>query len=409
MKTEKIINKSSSKCINVVANHVESLRINNDVENTIRVYDNGMIGVEGCLGTADFEQMEKSATAKLAQGIAYPETHDKPIVASIDACKKILSEQEFVGKIEKLLTRLEKENPQFLFNNKIKLDESYNSYSNSDGSDLQYKGNQFICSLTIKFKGSANIMDESYGCESDYFDEDQICRDVKLICDAYLNTIPQVEEDEVTVIGDFEPLQYAISHFIADMYYNKASMFDGKLGQKLFNDKLNVTLNRDPKRQINLKFFDTEGVVNPDYTNYIVKNGVFEHTITCKKSAAQYGTEVIGASGAGYNDVPSITFAGLDITPTADSLSQIVKGKAVYISVTSGGDMTPSGDFSLPVMSAYLYEDGKLLGRLPEFAVSGNLYDVAGKDFIGVVESGLFKFGRHSHFVYKAKLANKQK
>lgn len=34
---------------------------------------------------------------------------------------------------------------------------------------------------------------------------------------------------------------------------------------------------------------------------------------------------------------------------------------------------------------AYLMEDGKLVGRLPDLTVSGSFYDMLGKDFLGAV------------------------
>ena len=69
MKIEKLTYSSSDRCINIAAGQVESLRINNDLENTVRVYDGGNIGVEGKLGNADFDKMTEEAKAKLAQGI----------------------------------------------------------------------------------------------------------------------------------------------------------------------------------------------------------------------------------------------------------------------------------------------------------------------------------------------------
>lgn len=407
MKTEKIILKESSKCINVVASRVESLRINENLENTVRVYDNGAIGVEGRLGNADLAEMEMSAKAKLAQGIPYPETHDEVKVLDIDTTKHIFDEKEFIPKTSALLDRLAKENPDFLFGNKIFLNSTKKSYANSDGTNLSYKGNQYALGLTIKYKGSANIMDEFYQGEGDYFDEEQICRDVKAKCDAFLNNLHQIKEEEVTVIGDFEPLQYAIKHFIADMYFNKASLLDGKLGQKVFNDKLGILVNRDPDIQLNIPFFDTEGVVNNGYKNYIVKNGVLERLIANKKSAAQYGCENLGSAGASYNGVPMPAMGGFDVESTENSLNELVKGKAIYLSNTGGGDMTTSGEISIPAIVAYLYEDGKLLGKLPEFTVTGNVFDILGKDFIGVAEHGLFEFGKRKYMVYKAKLVNK--
>ena len=407
MKTEKIIDRESSRCLNVAANEVTSLRINNKVKNTVRVYDKGCIGVEGRLGKADLDEMSRSAQEKLQQGIAYPETHDEAIVMDVDSVKEILKEEQFVSSIKGLVARLAKENPEFIFSNKVLLNSSQSSYQNSDGTSLTYKGNQLLVEFALKYKGSANIMDEFYGCESDYFNEDEICRDVKSKCDAFLKELPHVAEDEVTVIGDFEPLQYAMQHLLADLYFNKASLFDGKLGQKVFHEKLNIRVNRDPKEQLNLPFFDAEGVVNENFVNYMIKDGVIERLLTCKKSASDYGVENLGAASANYDGVPSFGISGLEVENTAEDLGKLVQGTAVYVTVTGGGDMTPSGDFSLPVIVSYLYRDGELVGRLPGFTVSGNIFSILGDGFIGVTNKGIERFGKRSYFVYRAKLVNK--
>ena len=407
MKTERLTYKESNRCLNVVANKVESLRINNSTKNTFRVYDKGAIGVEGSLGKADWDCLQQAATAKLSQGIAYPETHGGKRSLTVDATKHIFDDKDFIPTIQHLLDRLGAENPKFLFSNKVQLNGSESCYESSDGEHYSFKGNQFLISLGIKLKGSPNILDEGYGCESDCFDEDAICRDVKMICDAFLSKLPHVEENDVTVIGSFEPLQYALSHLVADMYFNNASLFADKLGQKIFNEKFSLVVNRAPSEQLNVPFFDAEGVVNDGYVNYIVKNGVLERLLTCKRSAALYNTANLGTASAAYNGVPMPGAEGLDIVNTANDLSELVKGKAIYLSDTGGGDMTPSGDISMPVMTAYLYENGKLLGRLPEFVVAVNIFDLLNDGFVGVTDKGVFDFGKQKHFVYKAKIVNK--
>ena len=35
---------------------------------------------------------------------------------------------------------------------------------------------------------------------------------------------------------------------------------------------------------------------------------------------------------------------------------------------------------------AYLMENGKLVGRLPELNIGGNFFDLLGKDFLGAVQ-----------------------
>ncbi len=407
MKTEKLVTKISNLSLNIVANEVESLRINESCKNTLRIYENGVIGVAGSIGTADWAALEETARQNLSQGIPYPEAHAAARELSLDTCTEVIAEKEFVPAMKHLLARLSAENPEFLFSNKLQLNTTEATYESSDGENYSYRGNQFLIVLMLKHKGSANIVDESYECESRYFNEDEICRDVKRVCEAFLKPLPHVEEDEVTVIGGFEPLEYAASHLLADLYFNNASLLAGKLGQKLFSEKLTLTVNRDPKQQLNLPFFDAEGVVNEGYVNALVKNGVFERLLTCKRSAEQYHTENLGCAAADYNGVPDAGGRGLDVADTAEALKELVHGRAVYLSATSGGDMTPAGDISLPVLTSYLYEDGELLGKLPEYALSFNLFDVLNENFVGVTEKGLFGFGEHKYLVYRAKIVNK--
>ena len=59
--------------------------------------------------------------------------------------------------------------------------------------------------------------------------------------------------------------------------------------------------------------------------------------------------------------------------------------------IASGGDTTPDGHFATPVQLAFLLEDGKLVGRLPEISIGGNFFDMLGKDYIGTVYDWPFK------------------
>lgn len=58
--------------------------------------------------------------------------------------------------------------------------------------------------------------------------------------------------------------------------------------------------------------------------------------------------------------------------------------------MSSGGDMTGSGDIGMPVQLAFLYEDGELIGRLPELMLSGNIFEILNQGFIGCAQTGPF-------------------
>ena len=409
MREEIIVNKTQQKCFNITASKIDSLRINSNLETSVRVYDNGCIGVAGKVGNCDVEALKKEAREALAQGIAYPDLPNEGKQQSVDTYRQLIPEEELLPTLNKLLARLSAENPDFLFSNKIILEETEKTYSSTDGSAYSYRGNTMEFSIVIKYKGSANIMDEDYSAEIDAYDEDKVAADVKLICENYLKTIPSVEEDKLPVLVDMSVLQYLLSDFHADYYALGMSRYKGKIGEKIFSDKLSILCDRSPARQYNIPFFDGEGVVNEDYSFYLVKNGVMKGIVGSKKTAKNYGMPVSGTGGAeDYASVPIPFFAGVTVLPTAKSLEELVGGrKTIFVSVTSGGDVTPDGTVSLPVMSAYLIENGSIVGRLPELTVTGNFADLFGDDFIGAFKGGLFSTSTTPYLVFEAKLVNK--
>ena len=72
--------------------------------------------------------------------------------------------------------------------------------------------------------------------------------------------------------------------------------------------------------------------------------------------------------------------------------------------------MTPDGNISLPVQVAFLYKDGKIVGRLPEFSLCGNMFDIFGKDYIGATSLGsIFKsLRRDTVIVTEMNVVNKK-
>lgn len=80
---------------------------------------------------------------------------------------------------------------------------------------------------------------------------------------------------------------------------------------------------------------------------------------------------------------------GLCVAKTAGSIAQIVSGKAVYVMSASGGDYTPSGHYAAPVQMAYLVENGKVVGRLPELNISGDFFTILGENYLGAIPDTL--------------------
>lgn len=76
------------------------------------------------------------------------------------------------------------------------------------------------------------------------------------------------------------------------------------------------------------------------------------------------------------------------------TLEELLEGrKGIFVLVASGGDFTPDGNFATPVQLPFLFDGKKFIGRLPELNISSNLFDMFGKDFIGVGKDNLTSLG----------------
>lgn len=389
MEKEKLVNRSTVYTVNIAGNKVDALRLKEDLQTVVRVYEDGKIGIAGAIGQADEAALEEEAAGQLAQEIPYPEMLEEGKTRVEDRSKPVVPPEEFLKTTRALVSRLARQYPDFIFSNKIWLENSQKSYENSKGTSYLQKLSQLILSFSIKARASANIMDLFYSAFTDSYDEDKVVADVGALLNVYSNRVP-LPEEELPVILHYSFAAPALADIIAEKYMSGASIFSGKLGQKIFDERVNLLVDRSSANKECQSFFDAEGTTLPGDKFYFIKDGVLQSLCTYKRSAASFDMPLSGCAGAEFDAVPSFGFDAVTFAVTADSLKDIIKGKAIYVAVSSGGDMTPDGNVGLPVLLAYLYEDGKLTATLPEFSISGNIFDIFGKDFIGIARNDVF-------------------
>ena len=239
--------------------------------------------------------------------------------------------------------------------------------------------------LIVQNRGSGNLFDAALGYSGDRFDPDALLEQFKKEYDAFYTPV-DIEPGRCPVVMESGSLFGTfLRHFVAEMYVSGASLLSGKLGQKAFSDKLSLRDDMNPATHPGVCFFDYEGCVAPDLRPTLIDKGTLTGLLTTKKSAEQFGLPNLGTAAAAYDGVPSLGFHRFYVDPTASSLAELAPGRVIYMAMASGGDTTPDGHFATPVQLAYLMEDGKLVGRLPDLTVSGSFYDMLGKDFLGAV------------------------
>jgi len=388
--------KSSIETLNVVGGKINSVRYTDETKNTVRVYDDGKIGVAGRLGECNLTELETEAEENLkTQGIPYAFVQGKKVQKKVTR-RRACDPAKLLKAGKSLMAKTSKECQGFLIGGKIECGELSGEYKNSAGSELSYESSYFSVDLSLKDKQSSNIMDAFYSAVFPLYGKnaaDTVVSDIKMFHDAYFAEKKTIETGEYNVIFDrYDLLGLIFNHLIAESYVGGGSIFGGKLNQRVFSEKLSVYGDRNPSTNYGTAFYDAEGTVMPDYRSPIIVNGVLKGLLANKNSASLYGVPYCGTSNAAYDGVPSVGITGVYVKPSGATLAEITKDEpAIYVSVTSGGDMTTDGVVGLPVMLAFLVKNGKMICRVKEFNASGNIFDLLGKDLIAVTADNLFK------------------
>lgn len=410
MQKEVLIEKRDEIALNVSDGKITSYREKDETKNTVRVYENGKIGIAGALGEADFKALEKEAVKKLESGIPYACNLSKNVHREVirrpatDKTKVLRTGKRVAAKVAKAC-------PRFLIGGKIKYLETSGKYMNSENTELTCENSGFLVSFVIKDRDSSNIMDASYGTMVGRYGktvEDNIVEDVKTLHDNYFKEKIKLPDGEYPLILDtYDVLGHLFGSMVAESYVSGGSILSGKLGQKVFNEKVSVFGDRNPVTNHSDCFYDAEGEIAPDYRPAIIKDGVFKNVFDNKNTAAMFNLPLSKTADSSYDGVPSIGLSGILVKSTAPDLKTLLgKEKAIYVAITSGGDMTTEGVVGLPVMLAFLVEDGKITGRVSEFNASGNIFDILGDKFVGVSKANLFKAVESELLVAKMNIYN---
>ena len=172
----------------------------------------------------------------------------------------------------------------------------------------------------------------------------------------------------------FMPLNAGLN---GENIYTKTSPIYDKLGEKLFDDKLTVTDDGTLDGRVASAPFDDEGV--PKKKLPLVENGVLKNFLFDLATAKKSGYQTNGCAQRSLFSSPSpgtsnIIVAGGD-TPLEDIIADIKEGLVVESVLGLGQGNILSGAFSNPVATGFKIENGKIVGRVKNVAIAGNIYE----------------------------------
>jgi len=387
-----IINEEFS--IKLANSKISSLRKKDIQKNAFRIYKDGFIGIAGSLGEIDEEFLEKKAVKALDNKIPYPYEITKNQCKTSSIGQDLISDEEFLKKTEELLDRLNKKHTDFTFSNSISKTRSVKFLRNDENTELVSELNYYETGIVFKHKNSKNIIDGFFGDEDIVYDTSRIEKMADMMLDNYNNEL-DFEDGEYPVVFLTMDTTGPLMKFIRDLhgmiFGTGSSLFSGRIGEKLFSE--NFTLLQSASYQdyeVIKHFFDNEGTFQENFTIPLIENGVLKRPYTDKKTSEMFDFELTGSADGDFDSVPNLNYETFVVKSSEKTVEEILGNrKAVIIFEASGGDFTPDGKYASPVQLSYLYEGGELIGRLPQLNINSHVYDIYGKDFLGVPKDSI--------------------
>lgn len=384
---EKYISSFKEISINILQSNIKSVRKKDITKTGFRVYENGFIGIAGAMGKVDETELEKRAIENLKLEIPYPYEPSANLVRKVDYRKETLSNEELVKEVEELLKLLREEFPDFIFSNNIYIQDFETKLTNNKGIDLTHIDRVVGAAIIIKEKNSVNVFDAFSSYVDREYSREKILNNIRETLTAYRNKVELPIKGKQPVVffaDDRLPLKKIIEEMNGYKVGTGASLFKDFIGEKKFSDKFTLYQSAEKEELTGVEFFDAEGVVNPDYRYTLIENGKIITPYTDKKTASEFNLPLTGSASTEYDKVPSLAPRNIIVKSSDKTLKELLDGQlGVVVLIASGGDFTQEGVFGTPVQLAFLTDGEKLLGRLPELTISGELYSMFGDDFVG--------------------------
>lgn len=370
--------------IKLSASALESLRAKRIQRTGVRVYNDGCIGVSGYMGTEGDAEARKRAAAALDYKIPYPGRPSTGQRRAETVGSRPFTPAALDAEAAALLAAFRKEFPQFVYSSSgIKTGTSQRTMRNDAGLDYASSITTHEFTFFYKLASSSSILDGWFSYTGTEYDRAAFQAYGSEMLAAHLREVPLPAEGRLPVFFEENDSQIRNIFFreLAGMTFGSgSSLFSGKVGQRLFNE--GFTLYNSPSQAFR-PFFDAEGVCGEGFK--YIENGILRAPYADKKTAAKFGYEPSGTAVAAYDGTPEAGAGNMRIQSQARTFKEMLGGQpAIFVSMAMGGDYTSKGGYGTPAQVAFLVKDGKLAGRLPELQLSSGVYEMFGRDFLGV-------------------------
>jgi PmbA protein len=154
-----------------------------------------------------------------------------------------------------------------------------------------------------------------------------------------------------------------------------------RLGEKVIDERISIYDDPTIDGAIGSRPFDDEGI--PSRRMALIDRGVASNFLYDLQTAGRMNATSTGAAGRGLSTLPGPGTSVLDVAPGDTSYEDLFlginEGIVVERLLGAGQGNEMGGDFKANVSLGYKIENGKIVGRIKDTMISGNVYDALSK------------------------------
>lgn len=378
---------SSSTPLKFEANRLKGVLTRESSSTALRLIKDGRLGfaqVSGAIGAEKLVGMAVETSRFGAEAsFEFPHAVEYTTVATYDPATEKISINEMAQLGQQLIDKIKAHTPQVVCEANLSRGLSRVQIINSRGGQADYQKSYFsigIAGVVVKDNDMLYVGDGRSSCRP--------LTDYKPLAEECITQLELARQNAAIGSGMlpvvFKPWGVAsalisplISAFNGKVVYNGASPLGDKLGSRLFDTKISLWDDATVPYAVGSAPCDDEGVAAG--RTVLIEAGVVANFLYDLQTAGLAKTRSTGngsRSGGLPSPAPSALIFGEGELSLSHMLADIKEGLLIYelMGATQGNIL--NGDFSGNVLLGYKIENGRLVGRVKDTMVSGNVYEL---------------------------------
>lgn len=375
--------------IKVVGNEVAGIQKQKITKNAIRIFREGKIFSSAKIGSFGRDQLLTSARTNENVGIPYDYNLPDTAAFSFQQDKK-LNIADLEASFLSFFEELRKENPDLIWNGRFSVNRSYENFESDYTGELLATGEFAELMLMCKLRGSVDFLDGYMSYQGNNLDFKKQMELSHPLISCSREILPLSTKKMPVLFFESNDFTDRLSQdILPDKFYAGSSYLSGKMGQTLFDKRVNLVDVSFAPEKGRYSRFDGEGVLRENKT--LVEAGRFKDVIYDLRESKRYATISTGNGKRAFNTGVTLGAYELSLVPGPKKYQDILASlpECLLVYVSAGGSCDESWNYSTPVQVAYIARFGKIVGKAPPISIRGRLENIFGSDLIEIASNGI--------------------